>query len=97
VFVTNGSRPPPGYLVRSARKEHPMTIDDMKPEMTPGEEDAAADAYRERLKRLGELKPPTDPGEIRERNREKEELERRIREHNERRLKRESDAKNNDN
>jgi hypothetical protein len=65
--------------------------DDMNPDMTPEEEDAAADNYRERLKRLGQLPPPTDPGEIRARDREREELERRLREHDERKEK-EADA-----
>lgn len=69
-----------------------MADDDMNPEVTPEEEEAAADDYRERLKRLGELPPATDPGEIRSRNREKEELERRLREHDERKRKREAEA-----
>jgi hypothetical protein len=45
--------------------------DDMNPDMTPEEEDAAAEGNRERLKKLEELPPPTDPGGIRARNREK--------------------------
>jgi hypothetical protein len=69
-----------------------MADDDMNPEMTPEEEEAAADDYRERLKRLGELPPATDPGEIRSRKREKEELDRRLREHDERKRKREANS-----
>ena len=51
-----------------------MSDDDMNPDMTPEEEDAAAADYRDRLKRLGELPPPSDPGEIRGRKREKKNL-----------------------
>jgi hypothetical protein len=69
-----------------------MSDDDMNPDMTPEEEDAAAADYRDRLKRLGELPPPSDPGEIRGRKREKEELERRLREYEERKLKRSSET-----
>jgi hypothetical protein len=54
------------------------------PGMTPEEEDAAADNYRERLKKLGKLPAPSDPGEVRARNRERDEVERRLREHEER-------------
>ena len=61
-----------------------MSDDAMNPDMTPEEEDDAADHRRERLERLGKLPPPTDPGDIRARNREKEELEQRLREYDER-------------
>jgi hypothetical protein len=67
--------------------------DDMNPDMTPEEEEEeAANDYRERLKRLGELRPPSDPGEIRARNREKDELQRRLKEYDERKLKRDSEG-----
>ena len=58
-----------------------MTDDEMDPDLTPEQEDVAADDYRKRLKSLSELPPPTDPGEIRARNRDKEELERRLKEY----------------
>jgi len=84
-------------LCRTRRKiktisaaEGAMSDDVMNPNMTPEEEAAAADYHRERLKLLGELPPATDPGDIRARNREKEELERRLREYEERRRARES-------
>ena len=67
-----------------------MSDDAMNPDMTPEEEDDAADHRRERLERLGKLPPPTDPGDIRARNREKEELEQRLREYDERKRARES-------
>lgn len=68
-----------------------MADDDMNPDMTPEEDDAAADGYRERLKKLDELPPPSDPGEIRARNRDREELERRLREYEQRRKERDSE------
>ncbi len=68
-----------------------MTDDDMNPDLTPDEEDAAADSHRMRLKTLGDLPPATDVGEIRARGREIEELEQRLREYEERKLKRNSE------
>jgi hypothetical protein len=52
----------------------------MDPDMTPEEQDEAIDSHRERLRRLRELAPPTDPGEIRAREREIDETKRRLRE-----------------
>lgn len=60
--------------------------DDMlnSPEMTPEEEAAAVEQYREKLKLLNDSPAPTDPGQIRLRKREKEELELRLKEYAER-------------
>ena len=79
-----------GTLV-SQRGMKDMSDDiDMTPGMTPEEEDEAAENHRERLKTLGDLPPATDPGEIRARQREKEELERRLKEYEERKRARET-------
>ena len=64
------------------RRQDVVKSDDaMNPDMTPEEEDNAADHYREQLKQLAELPPPTDPGDVRKRRSQKEELERSLREY----------------
>ena len=72
-----------------------MIIDDMNPDVTPEEDNDAEVSYRERIEVLRKLESPSDPGEIRERDTEKAELELRIKEIKERRLKRISEGKEN--
>ena len=76
------------------KKDDDIKDDDMNPDMTPKEEDATEEDYRERMKRLNDLPPPSDPGDIRARNREKEEIERRLRELGDKKRKREKEATN---
>lgn len=66
--------------------------DDMNSDRTPEEEDVVEDYYREQLKNLDELPPPTDPGEIRARKWVRKELKRRIKECEERKSQRDSEG-----
>ena len=79
-----------GTLISQSGSKDMSDDIDMTPGMTPEEEDEAAENHRKRLKTLGDLPPATDPGEIRARQREKEELERRLKEYKERKRARES-------
>ncbi len=62
-----------------------MSNADMNPDVSPEEQDEAEESLRERLEILKNLEPASDPGEIRARVSETAEIERRIRESEERR------------